>query len=174
MTKLACLWIRGRLERLMDGALGLRAARAAEAHLGRCEGCRAERDRLNRLHALLRESLTAPADPDWGRFWPGLRTRILREHPEPVREPWWLPLWKPFWGHPRLAVGGVMAAVFALTLSFWPGGDVAAPPAAWAGPVVVQDVATSDPQRGVMVYSSPDHDVTVIWVFNSDESSEES
>lgn len=166
--------MRRRLERFVDGALGTRAARSVEAHLGRCEGCRAERDRLNRLRALLQQSVTAPADPDWVRFWPGVRARVLREHPEPFREAWWLPLWKPFWGHPRLAVGGVMAAVFALTLSFWPGSEVAVPPAAWAGPVVVQDVTTSDPHRGVMVYSNPDHDVTVIWVFNAEDSAEQS
>ncbi len=67
-----------------------------------------------------------------------------------------------------------MAAVFALTLSFWPGGEVVVPGAAWAGPVVVQDVSSSDPHRGVMVYSNPDHDVTVIWVFNPDDSTNES
>lgn len=171
MLSLRCFYNRRRLERHLDGAP---AARSVEAHLGRCESCRAERDRLYRLHTLLQGSLTAPADPDWARFWPGVRTRILGERPEPLREAWWLPFWKPFWGHPRLAVGGVMAAVFALTLSFWPGGEVAAPPAAWAAPVVVQDVATSDPHRGVMVYSNPDHDVTVIWVFDPEESADES
>jgi hypothetical protein len=68
-----------------------------------------------------------------------------------------------------------MAAVFALTLSFWPGGgEVVVPGAAWAGPVVVQDVSSSDPHRGVMVYSNPDHDVTVIWVFNPEDSTNES
>jgi anti-sigma factor RsiW len=174
MPNLACLWIRRRLEPFVDGALGSRAARSIGAHLGRCEACRAERDRLNRLRALLQENLTAPADPDWARFWPGVRTRVLGELTEPFKEAWWLPLWKPFWGHPRLAVSGVMAAVFALTLSFWPGSEVTVPPAAWAGPVVVQDVAASDPHRGVMVYSSPDHDVTVIWVFNPEESPEQS
>ncbi len=75
-------------------------------------------------------------------------------------------------GHPRLALGGVMAVVFAFTLSFWPGSEVGVPGAAWASPVVVQDVSSSDPHRGVMVYSNPDHDVTVIWVFNPDQTDE--
>lgn len=172
MLSPGCFWNRRRLERHVDGALSARQARSVEGHLAGCEGCRGERDRLARLHALLQNSLPAPADPEWSRFWSGVRTRIVREHPEPFREPWWLPIWKPFWGHPRLALGGVMAGVFALTLSFWPGGEVAVPGAAWASPVVVQDVSSSDPHRGVMVYSNPDHDVTVIWVFNPDQTDE--
>jgi hypothetical protein len=35
-------------------------------------------------------------------------------------------------------------------------------------------VSSSDPHRGVMVYSNPDHDVTVIWVFNPEDSTNES
>jgi len=40
--------------------------------------------------------------------------------------------------------------------------------------VQVQDVSTSDPNRSVMVYSNPDDDVTVIWVFNPSEPDEQS
>ena len=43
-----------------------------------------------------------------------------------------------------------------------------------AAPVMVQDVSTDDPNRSVMVYSSPDDDVTVIWVFNPGEQDEQS
>jgi hypothetical protein len=43
-----------------------------------------------------------------------------------------------------------------------------------AAPVVVQDVSSADPDRSVMVYSSPDDDVTVIWVFNPGEQDEQS
>ncbi len=128
---------------------------------------------MGRLRALVQGALPAPAEPDWSGFWPALRARLLLERPRPFRDAWWLPFWRPFWGHPRLALGGVMVAVFAATLSFWPGGEVM-PPAAWAAPVVVQDVATADPNRGVMVYSNPEHEVTVIWVFNSEESGDES
>jgi hypothetical protein len=40
--------------------------------------------------------------------------------------------------------------------------------------VVVQDVSSADPNRSVMVYSSPDDDVTVIWIFNPGEPDEQS
>jgi hypothetical protein len=43
-----------------------------------------------------------------------------------------------------------------------------------AAPVQVQDVSTTDPSRSVMVYSNPDDDVTVIWVFNPMEPDEQS
>ncbi len=66
-----------------------------------------------------------------------------------------------------------MAVVLAVTLSLWPGqeGQV---PAAWAGPVVVQDVGTPDPERTVMVYSTPDQALTVIWLFPLEAGTEES
>jgi hypothetical protein len=43
-----------------------------------------------------------------------------------------------------------------------------------ASPVQVQDVSTTDPDRSVMVFSNPDDDVTVIWVFNPAEQDEQS
>ena len=84
-----------------------------------------------------------------------------------------MPVWKPFWGHPRLALGGTLAGGLAVALALWPAGE-AQVPAAWAAPVVVQDVGTVDPDRSVMVYSSPEHDLTVIWVFTPDTTSDES
>lgn len=64
-----------------------------------------------------------------------------------------------------------MAAALAAVFSLWPGGEGHVP-AAWAGPVVVQDVGTPDPERAVMVYSSADHALTVIWLFPSDTTDE--
>ncbi len=68
-----------------------------------------------------------------------------------------------------------MAAVLAVALSLWPipsrDGQV---PTVWAGPVVVQDVGTPDPERTVMVYSTPDQALTVIWLFPVEAGSEES
>ena len=40
--------------------------------------------------------------------------------------------------------------------------------------MVVQDVGTPDPDRSIMVYSTPDHTLTVIWLFNSSDATEES
>ena len=172
MPTLGCLWNRSRLEGLVDGALPPRAQRATDGHVSRCRHCGPEVERLRRLRSLMQESQGAVADPDWSGFWPAVRMRIATEAPRPISEPWWLPLWKPVWGHPRVALGGLLVSSLVLALVIWPSTNVPTPAA--MAPVVVQDVSTTDPGRGVMVYSSPEDDVTVIWVFNPTEQDEQS
>ena len=169
MPSLGCLWNRPRLERLVDGALGPRAGRAATSHAARCPRCGGEVEQLTRLRLLIRSSAPDVADPDWAGFWPAVRVRLARDAPRPVRESWWLPAWKPVWGHPRVAFGSLMVSSLALGLVLWPSA-----PVTLAAPVVVQEVSSADPDRSVMVYSSPDDDVTVIWVFNPGEQDEQS
>ncbi|MGH7375744.1 MAG: hypothetical protein ACREJY_16130 [Candidatus Rokuibacteriota bacterium] len=171
MPTLGCLWNRRRLEGFVDGALGSRAGRMAAEHVSGCARCRSEVERLGRLRLLVRCAHAEPADPDWSGFWPSVRTRIARETPQPVRESWWLPFWKPVWGHPRVALGSVAVSTLAAALVLWPSPQAIK---AVAAPVQVQDVSTADPDRSVMVYSSPDDDVTVIWVFNPAEQDEQS
>ncbi len=128
-----------------------------------------EVEQLTRLRLLVRSAAPDVADPEWAGFWPAVRVRIASEAPRPVRESWWLPFWKPVWGHPRVALGSLMVSSLALGLVLWPSA-----PVTLAAPVVVQDVSSADPDRSVMVYSSPDDDVTVIWVFNPGEQDEQS
>lgn len=149
--------------------------RSVKAHLAHCQDCFRRVEGLVQLQTLVRSAVPAPSEPDWTGFWPGIQARIRSEEPRPIRDPWWIPFWKPFWGHPRLAMGGVMVVVLAVALSLWPfQGREGQVPMAWAGPVVVQDVGTPDPERAVMVYSTPDQALTVIWLFSSDSASEES
>jgi hypothetical protein len=130
-------------------------------------------ERLRRLRALIQSSQVEVADPDWSGFWPSVRTRIVQEVPRPVRDAWWLPYWKPVWGHPRMALSGVLVSTLAVALVMWP--SVHAPMSrAVAAAVEVQDVSSPDPERSVMVFSNPDDDVTVIWVFNPAEQDEQS
>jgi hypothetical protein len=123
--------------------------------------------RARELGRLVRGAAVSPEEPDWTGFWEGVRARVAVEPARPMREGWWLPLWKPVWGHPRLATLSAAMAVLLLSFSLWPGrsGEV---PLAWAGPVVVQEASTPDPDGTVMVYSTPERDVTVVWVFASD------
>ena len=164
MWGMTCAWVRSRLDRHADSALGERAERFVAAHLGHCDACRAAADELVRLKALVREESPQVADPDWSGLWVTIKARIVSEAPRPVRESWWVPFWKPVWGHPRLAFGGMLMMVLVTAFTFWPTDD-----AAFASPVSVQDVSADDPQRSVMVYSSRAHGVTVIWVFGSSE-----
>jgi len=175
MPRLWCLWNRPRLERLVDGALGRRMGRMATAHAARCPRCGDEVARLHRLRRLVQSAEAPVPDPDWTGFWPAVRARIADEAPRPIREAWWLPFWKPVWGHPRVALGSLVVSSLAATLVLWPSAQVPVRKAL-AAPVVVQDVSSADPERSVMVYSSPDddEDVPVIWVFNPGEQDEQS
>jgi anti-sigma factor RsiW len=174
MSMFSCLWMRPRLEGYADSGLDPRLTRAVEAHLAECPHCLAGVERHVRQRSLVMAALPAPAEPDWAGFWPGIQARIaVKETPKPIKDWWWAPVWAPVWGHPRVALGGVMAAVLALFLSLWPGGEGQVF-TAWADPVVVQDVGTPDPEGTVMVYSTPDQDLTVIWLFNSAGATEDS
>jgi hypothetical protein len=173
MRVLGCLWNRPRLDRYTDEALRPRLARGVAAHLTRCTDCSGYVERQARLKQLVKSAISDDAAPDWSGFWPGILAAIAREKPRAIKDPWWIPLWRPFWGHPRLALGGAMAAGLALTLVFWPGADNPGS-VAWAGPVTVQDVSTPDPDQSVMVYSSPDQALTVIWLFSSGAGTEQS
>jgi len=169
----SCLWNRSRVERFADGALGPRASRSVQAHLSHCTDCLRRMERQVELSALVKSFVAEPEPPDWTGFWPSIQARLLREKPKPIRDPWWIPLWRPLWGHPRLALGGVMITVLVVALSLWPLPG-AERPTAWAAPVVVQDVTTPDPERAVMVYSTPDQALTVIWLFPSEAATDES
>jgi hypothetical protein len=132
-------------------------------------------ERLRRLRHLVRSAEVPVADPDWSGFWLAVRVRIASgEASEPVRDAWWLPFWKPVWGHPRVALGGIVASSLAVALMLWPSAPAPVVSTALAAPIQVQEVSTPDPNRSVMVYSNPDDDVTVIWVFNPGEQDEQS
>src|SRR5512144_1233941 len=173
MLRLSCLWNRSRIEGYVDQALGPRRARAFESHAARCGTCWDLADHERGLRALVRSTVAEPADPDWSAFWPGIQARLVREAPRPYRSRWWVPIWKPVWGHPRIAFGGAMAGALVLALSLWPAGDGQVT-SAWANPVVVQDASSPDPERSVMVYSTPDQGLTVIWLLPLDGATEES
>jgi hypothetical protein len=170
MRGLGCLWNRSRLAPLADGALSPRAAAGASRHLAHCGPCRHAVEGVVALRRELRESVPTAPEPDWTGFWPGVQTRLRIEAARPIRESWWRPLWKPVWGHPRMAMATSGALAVLLAVSFWPAGESEIQ-LAGVEPVVVQDVDTPDPNGSVMVYSAPDRGpdrgVTVIWVFAS-------
>ena len=152
---------RRRLGAYLDGALPERVARATEAHLTACAACEREVDTLRRLRAALRRSLT-PRDPDWTGFWQGIvrgveDQRFRGQWPEAAHRRF---AWRPQW-----TVGGALAAVLALSLTLWQGGST---PLLIDAPVVVNTASTAHPDGSVMVYSTPDKAVTVVWVFDVD------
>ena len=123
-----------------------------------CADCRGEVSRLERLRALLRSAFTAGPDPDWAGFWDGVRRRIGTERLWPWREAWgW---------YPRLALAGALAGVLLVGILLWQFAPTEEP-APTAG-VVVNTVETAPPNGNVMVFSSPEDDMTVIWILGLD------
>jgi Putative zinc-finger len=158
---LSCYWHKPRIGAYLDGALTGGKAEATGVHLDRCVSCRGEADSLRQLGDRLRRSLTV-SDPDWAGFWAGIARGIETDRhvpakPVPARATW----------RPRVAWGGAAAAVLLVSLTFWqvsqPTGSVAPD-----GQVFVSAAATEDPRATVMVYSTPEQDVAVVWLLGLD------
>ena len=177
---LICWLTQRRLGAYRDGELGPAARTKTAAHLTGCPRCAGELDGLTRLRAAL--TIEAPELPEgvWQAFWPQVRARMAASPPP---EPHWRPVWDRVVGHRRLALGSaVAAAALAVLAVFAPWQRVGerfrapvvhSPSAVTSGPpagasiqqVVIQSVETADPQSSVMVFTSPESDVTVVWVF---------
>ncbi len=105
----------------------------------------------------------AVAEPDWSGFWPGVVRGIEdRRHarPAPPARSWWQHVARPRW-----ALAGAMAALL-MSVGVWqwtPGR-----PLLETG-VLVTSASTDDPRGTVMVYSTPEQDVAVVWVFGLDK-----
>ncbi len=161
-TVLTCYRTRRRIGAYLDGALDDRQAARAGAHIAACARCRAEVDGLRRLSAMLRRGLRAPVPAEWTGFWEGVRRGIEAPRVEPsVRT---RPAWR--W-HPRLAVGAVAVLVLVVSVALWQIPRGAVPPGADAM-ISVTSADTDDPRGTVMVYSPPERDLTVVWLFTSD------
>lgn len=172
MAFFTCLWMRQRVAPYLDGALSERLSRAVAGHLRRCDGCREEAARLERLRRLLSATLQAVPEPDWTGFWDGVRRRTLTASPAPWREAWGAGLWRPIRWSPRLALGGALAGLLLLSGVLWqvrPPGSPGLPRG-----VVVSAVETVHPDGNVMVFASPEDEMTVIWVFGLDQPADQS
>ena len=168
MSGFCILW-RRRLGGYLDGALPPARERGVEEHLAGCSLCQREVVELRRLRGLL-ASISVPSEPepDWSRFWPGIRARVLKEGNQSDVRSWGRRLSDPIAAHPRMAFGSAVAAVALLALLSWQGISW------WGGPrsaeaVTVHSVEAEDPDSTVMVFTSSDKALTVVWVFGPDE-----
>ena len=175
-----CWLTRRRLGGYRDDELSAGARRRVDTHLQRCERCSRELAALNRLHTALVLGVADPPEAVWTAFWPQVRDRIAvpGARPGPIRRP----LWGPAMVRPRLGFAPALAAGALAVLAIvapWQRAphESPAPTLAVTGPelastqptgldqVVIQSVETEDPDVPVMVYASPESDMTVLWVF---------
>lgn len=189
MTNPVCWLIRRRLGAYRDGELSPAGRARTEAHVARCGDCAAELASLARLRTALALEIAEPPAAAWDSFWPQVRARLATADLEPEPESVARRFWQPVVAHPSLAFGSAVAvAAVALLAVFgtWqsapvreppriaeaPGPSVRAPlppapgsviPASFP-PVVVHSVETA-PDSSAMVFTNPDADVTVVWVF---------
>jgi anti-sigma factor RsiW len=176
-----CRFIQRRLDAFQDGELAPASRARTEAHLARCPGCADELATLGRLRTALTAAIAEPPDAVWDAFWPQVRSRIAAApvDEEAIRPPSWLSRLGPW----RFAIGSALAVAIALlvVVAPWqrqpdqrPGLQIAMPALPAESPpgglavtpaAMVESVETGDPQSSVMVFTNPDSEMTVVWVF---------
>jgi hypothetical protein len=105
-------------------------------------------------------------DPDWTGFWQGVVRGVEDQRlraPLPERAPR-RPVWRSQW-----AMGGALAAMVLLSVTLWQNLGVS-PTSMAEAPIVVNAASTGEPDGSVMVYSTSDKAVTVVWVFDGEPS----
>jgi anti-sigma factor RsiW len=155
---LTCYRIRRRIGAYLDQALDERESSRASAHIAVCVRCHAEVASFRRLADMLRQSAPPPAAPDWTGFWEGIRRSI--ETP-PVVAPS-----RPRW-RPRLVVGTAAALAVGASVLFWqmPRSPFTSQAAA---AISINSADTSHPGGTVLIYSPPEKDLAVVWLFSDD------
>jgi len=151
---------RRRLGAYLDGALPDTDARWLERHLAGCVACQGEVGELRRVKALVVQVAAVP-EPDWTGFFPGIVRGIQDEHRSAAPAP--APHVRRLW--PQWAMGGAALASAALAFVLWQGGG--APGTAEAA-VLVNGANTENPGATVMVYTAPEKDLAVVWLFDGE------
>ncbi len=157
----SCYLKRRRIGAYLDGGLPDGEAHRIATHLGACPGCREEARGLGRVRGLLRSAVAA-SEPDWIGFWPGIVRGIEAGSAAPDRA---RSLRRA--ERRRIVVAGAVA-VWLLAITIWQAGDS---PTVFGRASTVAGATTEYPDGSVMVYTPPEDDMTVIWVFGSDSRS---
>ena len=153
---LICYRTRRRIGAYLDEALGDREAARAAAHIAVCVRCHAEVESLRRLSVMVRQGMPSPPLPDWTGFWEGIRRGIEVPRGEARARPRW---------RPRLVVGTAGAlAVAASLVVLWQAPWPSLTPRV-ASAISVSSANTDHPGGTVMVYSPPEQNFAVVWVF---------
>lgn len=157
---LRCFLTRRRIGAYLDGALAERDSALVADHVAVCRRCHAEVDGLQRIAVMLRGSLSVPA-PDWTGFWDDVRRGIERSRDLPIptraRAGW----------RPRVVVATAALCTAVVALVLWQAPRLPLTPRADAA-ISVSSADTDHPGGTVMIYSPPEKDLAVVWVFDLD------
>ncbi len=164
-----CATVRQQLSAYVDGELQEARRLRLEAHLGSCQGCSAELQRLRTLSNYLNRSLVISLpEHDARRFWDHVERKI-----EGAKAPRWWTLdrvrelfrFYPKIGWASAAVLGTTILLFAADLVLRPSMPPPTPLAPTEAPsrTVVESVE-GGPNSSVMLFSTPDQQLKIIWV----------
>ncbi len=164
-----CPTVLARLGAYVDGELQQARRQRVEAHVGSCQSCSAELDRLQRLRDQLHRNLAVSlSGQDADRFWEHVERKI-----QEAKAPRWWTLDRVrelFWFYPKLKWASV--AVLGTTVLLLTADLVLRPailPPTPLGPsserlhTVVESVE-GGPNSSVVLFSSPDQQLKIIWV----------
>lgn len=164
-----CATVLAGLGAYVDGELQEARRQPLEAHLGSCQRCSDELGRLRTLRDHLRHSLAVSLPgQDARQFWDNVERKIL----EGKAPRWWTldRVRELLWSYPKLkwapaVVLGTTILLFTADLLLRP----SVPPQAPLGPssarphTVVESVE-GGPNSSVVLFSSPDQQLKIIWV----------
>jgi len=156
---LTCYRTRRRIGAYLDDALGDRASSKAAAHIAACVRCRSELVSLRRLATMLRQSAPPTPLPEWTGFWEGIVRRIDAPAVEVRSRSRW---------RPRLVAASAAAALaVGVSVAVWQAPWVPFASQAVAA-ISVNSADTTHPGGTVMIYTPPEKDLAVVWLFADD------
>ena len=170
-----CSTVVPRLGAYVDGQLHDSRQKQLEAHLGDCQRCTAELQRLLTLRDHIRGSLAVslPGE-DAARFWDNVEQKIHKAKSPPR---WGVDrLREMFWFYPKLwwasaAVLGTTVLLFTADLVLRPS---IPPPTSLAPmevpPRTVVESVEGGPNSSVVLLSTPDQQLKIIWVLERERS----
>lgn len=170
-----CARILARIGAYVDGELEEGRRERMEAHILSCQSCSAELQRLRTLQEQLRRSLAVSLPgQDADLFWQNVERKI-----QEAKVPrWWMPgqIRELFRSHPRLLWGsagilGTTVLLFTADMVLRPSLQPPAPLAPTdAPPRTVVESVEGGPNSSVILFSTPDQQLKIIWVLEREKS----
>lgn len=170
-----CAAIHAALGAYVDGELREVKRRRLEAHLTSCQRCSSELARLQAVRRGIRRSLVVSLPGEDARqFWDGVERKIEAATPRP----WWTldRMHEMFWFYPGLkwasaAVLGTTVLLFAADMLRRPSFPPPTPLVQTEmTPTTVVESVEGGPNSSVVLFSTPDQQLKIIWVLEREKS----